>query len=138
MKKFERMLVLLVAVAALAACGSAPVHSDPGPGGDVVIVDGEQDAYRGDRERGPGFIPPGHYPPPGECRVWFAGRPPGQQPPPEPCDRLYGTLPYGSFLLYNEKAWDTKYDWRTYERRNPRSVPGLVLELMADLAREDR
>ena len=25
-------------------------------------------------------IPYGHYPPPGECRVWYPDRPPGQQP----------------------------------------------------------
>lgn len=30
-------------------------------------------------------IPPGHLPPPGECRVWYDGRPPGQQPPPTDC-----------------------------------------------------
>ena len=30
-------------------------------------------------------IPPGHLPPPGECRVWYPGTPPGQQPPPGPC-----------------------------------------------------
>ena len=27
-------------------------------------------------------IPQGHYPPPGECRIWFPDRPPGHQPPP--------------------------------------------------------
>jgi hypothetical protein len=30
-------------------------------------------------------IPPGHLPPPGECRVWYDGVPPGQQPPPISC-----------------------------------------------------
>ena len=25
-------------------------------------------------------IPRGHWPPPGQCRIWFADRPPGQQP----------------------------------------------------------
>ena len=30
-------------------------------------------------------IPPGHLPPPGECRVWYDGRPPGHQPPPTSC-----------------------------------------------------
>jgi hypothetical protein len=32
-----------------------------------------------------GHIPPGHLPPPGECRVWLPGRPPGHQPPPGRC-----------------------------------------------------
>jgi hypothetical protein len=30
-------------------------------------------------------IPPGHLPPPGECRVWRRGVPPGHQPPPFRC-----------------------------------------------------
>src|SRR5262245_54917054 len=37
-----------------------------------------------DRDRAQG-IPPGHLPPPGECRVWYDGRPPGQQPPTTSC-----------------------------------------------------
>jgi hypothetical protein len=42
---------------------------------------GRGDRYR-DRAQG---IPPGHLPPPGECRVWYDGRPPGQQPQPTSC-----------------------------------------------------
>jgi hypothetical protein len=42
-------------------------------------------------------IPPGHYPPPGECRVWFPGRPPGQQPPPARCDAL--DVPPGAWVF---------------------------------------
>lgn len=30
-------------------------------------------------------IPPGHLPPPGECRVWYPDRPAGHQPPPQRC-----------------------------------------------------
>lgn len=30
-------------------------------------------------------IPPGHLPPPGECRVWYPERPAGHQPPPYRC-----------------------------------------------------
>lgn len=47
-------------------------------------------------------IPPGHLPPPGECRVWYADRPPGHQPPPTSCHsaerhahRYGGTVVYG-------------------------------------------
>lgn len=41
----------------------------------------DRDGYRG---RGQG-VPPGHLPPPGECRVWYGNRPAGQQPPPTSC-----------------------------------------------------
>jgi hypothetical protein len=38
----------------------------------------------GDRSHGIKYfrIPPGHLPPPGECRVWYRGVSPGHQPPP--------------------------------------------------------
>jgi hypothetical protein len=32
------------------------------------------------------FIPPGHLPPAGECKVWSPGLAPGRQGPPVPCD----------------------------------------------------
>lgn len=31
-------------------------------------------------------IPPGHLPPPGQCRIWYPGKPPGHQPPPTSCE----------------------------------------------------
>jgi len=43
-------------------------------------------------------IPPGHMPPPGECRIWFPGLPPGQQPPPGNCYDLERRVPSGAFL----------------------------------------
>ena len=45
-------------------------------------------------------IPPGHLPPPGECRIWIPGRPPGHQPPPGLCSVLERELPPGAWLLY--------------------------------------
>jgi hypothetical protein len=44
-------------------------------------------------------IPPGHYPPPGSCRVWFPDRPPGHQPPPGPCEELQYRVPPGAYLI---------------------------------------
>jgi hypothetical protein len=44
-------------------------------------------------------IPPGHYPPPGECRIWFPGRPPGHQPPPVKCDRARAEVPPGAWII---------------------------------------
>lgn len=52
---------------------------------------------RKDRRRGLSVkIPPGHYPPPGSCRVWYPDRPPGHQPPPTSCDVR---LPRGAVLV---------------------------------------
>lgn len=33
-------------------------------------------------------VPRGHYPPPGQCRLWQPGVPPGHQPSPVPCDQI--------------------------------------------------
>ena len=43
------------------------------------------DGYAPRRYRQAERIPPGHLPPPGECRVWRPGIPPGHQPPPFRC-----------------------------------------------------
>ena len=44
-------------------------------------------------------IPPGHMPPPGQCRVWYPGRPPGHQPPPGNCQALRHRTPAGAWLV---------------------------------------
>lgn len=47
----------------------------------------------------PAGVPPGHMPPPGECRIWFPDRPPGHQPPPGPCHSLRYQVPPGAYLI---------------------------------------
>jgi hypothetical protein len=49
-------------------------------------------------------IPPGHFPRPGECRVWIPGRPPGHQPQAAACHDLPGDLPAGAWILY--RPWN--------------------------------
>jgi hypothetical protein len=44
-------------------------------------------------------IPPGHLPPPGECRIWYPGTPPGHQPPPGSCRELRHHVPRGAWLV---------------------------------------
>jgi hypothetical protein len=56
------------------------------------------------------FVPPGHYPPAGQCRVWIHDQPPGQQRDPAPCNAL-GTIPPGAFVLFDGQAWDADYDY---------------------------
>jgi hypothetical protein len=73
-------------------------------------------------------IPPGHFPPPGYCRLWYPGRPPGQQPNPFPCHKPVA-VPAGAFILYKGVAWDSDYDWRAHSRRQPGSVPSVIVEM---------
>lgn len=41
-------------------------------------------------------IPQGHYPPPGECRIWFPDRPAGHQPPPR---KNCSQVPPGAWVI---------------------------------------
>jgi hypothetical protein len=64
-----------------------------GPGERLVIANG-------DVERRVLKVPPGHFPKPGECRLWFPDRPPGQQPAPGSCLGLGRIAPAGTWILY--------------------------------------
>jgi len=94
--------------------------------------DRDDDSYRGYRTL---RVPKGHYPPPGACRIWYAGRPPGHQPPPVRCDRLYGRVPVHAFILYNDNAWDAGYDWERYERRYDGRVPKMIVRITQSMRR---
>jgi hypothetical protein len=76
-------------------------------------------------------VPRGHYPPPGECRVWYPNRPPGHQPPPTSCQNLIGArLEPGAFILHGDRAYDSAYDWREEERQRPGSVGRDILDIL--------
>ena len=43
-------------------------------------------------------IPPGHLPPPGQCRVWMPGTPPGHQAKARSCANIERSAPAGARL----------------------------------------
>lgn len=57
------------------------------------------DAAHGPRSVPSLHVPPGHLPPPGQCRIWFPDRPPGHQPPPAECHELRHNVPAGGVLV---------------------------------------
>ena len=76
-------------------------------------------------------VPPGHYPPQGECRIWYPNRPPGQQPPSQSCLSLQGLkLAEGVFILHGDKAYDSKYNWVEYEKKYPGTIAEEVLDII--------
>lgn len=72
------------------------------------------------------FVPPGQYPPAGQCRVWIHDRPPGQQARPAPCNAL-GDIPAGAFILFGGEAWDADFDWTAEAGRG--EVPPEIVTL---------
>jgi hypothetical protein len=74
------------------------------------------------------FVPPGHYPPEGQCRIWIHDLPPGQQARSAGCDVL-GEIPGGAFILFGGDAWDFDYDWLAEAELHPDSVPPEIIGL---------
>lgn len=118
-----RGLLLAGLLAPLGACVPVVI----GEGRPPVVVTGGPRAVR---------IPPGHYPPPGHCRLWYPDRPPGHQPPPVRCEQLVAGL--GGFILYDGRAWDVDYDWPGYARQHPGAVPRIIIELTTPRAEPKR
>jgi len=130
---FSIRAVTLAGVIAAAGCGSTREISTVPSSRDVVVVDSRNSNGRGNA-KGKSVartlkVPPGHYPPPGECRLWYAGRPPGQQPAPTKCQNLLGRVPKGAFILYNSNAWDADYDWAEHVRMKRGAVPEIIVRL---------
>jgi hypothetical protein len=97
------VLMMLSALLVLSGCGRVVVVKGPPPdeypsppagrGGPSVIYE-STGLYPVALH-----IPPGHLPPPGECRIWYPDRPPGQQPPPGNCASLSRRVPPGAWLI---------------------------------------
>jgi hypothetical protein len=71
-----------------AASTPEPVHHSPSP---VHSVQGPVVSLG---------VPPGHFPPPGQCRVWMPGVPPGKQAACVPCNSIDGDVPLGALVLH--------------------------------------
>ena len=137
-------LALCIAVIGTSACSRTVATAVPGGSPSSVSTEraDREDSRngngrgRGQPARGPrklNGVPPGHYPKPGECRIWHSGRPPGQQPKPTACSNLKGRVPAGSFILYGDRAWDSRYDWAEQARRERGSVPAVILDIIRSM-----
>jgi hypothetical protein len=82
-----KLLPLLLCTLVLAGCAHPVIVTAP----PVVIAPAPQQTQS--------QIPPGHYPPPGSCRIWIPGVPPGQQSPPGNCTDLQRRVPPGAVLV---------------------------------------
>lgn len=60
-------------------------------------------------------VPPGHFPPAGQCRIWLPGRSPGHQPRPVPCHAL-GPVPLGAWVLHRPAADQNVLEVSEYDK----------------------
>lgn len=127
-------LYRLAGVAALAltagACAPTVIAGGPAPerSPNVVVVDHpKDDRGRGNRgheagrreDHRPLGIPPGHLPPPGQCRLWFPGRPPGHQPRAGTCRNVMHDAPAGAWVLYRPDRDRRVVHTRVIDTRRP-------------------
>ncbi len=73
-------------------------------------------------------IPPGHYPPPGMCRVWIPGRPPGHQPKATSCAAAMNSAPAGAWVIHRPHGKHGKkepLEVTFYDQKRP----GIVIDV---------
>lgn len=86
-----KTLLSIFTAAALSGCAAYAEYGEP-----FYYPDSGYEAEPGP----PAGVPPGHAPPPGQCRIWFPDRPPGHQPPPGDCHDLERSVPPGATIIY--------------------------------------
>lgn len=64
-------------------------------------------------------VPPGHFPPPGQCRIWVQGVPPGRQAECVPCNSIDGEIPLGALVLYRPSREAGALQVMEYDRQSP-------------------
>ena len=70
-------------------------------------------------------IPPGHLPPPGQCKVWMPGEPPGHQAKARSCANIEKSAPAGSWIVYRPTD-DKKV---VHVREVDQKKPGIVIHI---------
>lgn len=106
-------ILALVAVAGLTACSSSMPDVETVPRPETQTIPGTGDAGSEPARKNDTAsenastaarfgIPPGHLPPPGQCRVWIPGEAPGKQKKYKSgaCESVADDVPAGAWLVY--------------------------------------
>lgn len=70
-------------------------------------------------------IPPGHLPPPGQCRIWVPGVPPGRQRRAADCSILAAEVPPGAWLLHRGTTEPDRVEVTVYDAEHI----GIIIEI---------
>ena len=109
---------LAAALAVLGAMACTPISTTPPDEPAPAVRRGPSTAARLG-------IPPGHLPPPGQCRVWMPGKPPGHQPRPRSCNGVERSAPAGSWIVHRPSRDKKVVHVRVVDERRP----GVVIRL---------
>jgi hypothetical protein len=130
-----KLAVLQALCTAILVCAVGVGFADPGKGESGKGERGKGESGKGresgkewkDDGRGSYFrehghtrlnIPPGHYPPPGECRIWYPDRPPGHQPPPGKCS----PVPRGAWVIHHPRDLPGHVHVTVYDPHRPGTI----------------
>ena len=116
---FAPALALLVATACSSISSSKPTQPAP------AAKQSKSTPKQGKSTAATLGIPPGHLPPPGQCRVWMPGEPPGHQAKARSCANIERSAPAGSWIVYRPTE-DKKV---VHVRVVDQSRPGVVVHL---------
>ena len=96
-----RTVMLMAALMAATACSSSSSNSPPEPRPSARSSPVLSGTVRTSTSTAATLgIPPGHLPPPGECRIWVPGTPPGHQREAGACSTLERQVPQGAWLIH--------------------------------------
>ena len=96
MRMMAIVVLLVIAVVTMSGCASFTIEAR----GSNTVPEPTPEKRVRNSAPDPIGIPPGHFPPPGHCRVWHPGTPPGHQPPPGSCSVVERDIGPGDWLLY--------------------------------------
>ena len=113
-------IAVLVGALVSGACSSTLVIRKDVP--EPVVVESGPPPHAHPKKHGKLGIPPGHLPPPGQCRIWIPGRPPGHQPPPGRCSSLASQVPPGAWLIHSPSRARERVEVSVYHESRPRMV----------------
>ena len=94
MRNGFRLTRAILATAAVLGMAGCVVYEEPDHGGYYE----QQGGYYYQQQNV--HVPPGHMPPPGQCRIWLPDTSPGHQPPSGSCHKLRHQVPPGATLIY--------------------------------------
>ena len=95
MRSARMLAPALVLLAAMACSSATTTKSQPAPAPAPAPAKNQ-----GKSSASKLGIPPGHLPPPGQCRVWMPGEPPGHQAKARSCANIEASAPAGSRIIY--------------------------------------